>query len=290
MNPTNINYSYSDQYSDYMELANYSPQTIKSYTSTINNFFSFVRINIGMNEGFMDYCRAYLLFLKRSDLSWSTINMKYSALKLFCTKILDDDWDIEELPRPKQEKKLIRILSQQEVGRLLETPSLLKHRTILYLFYATGIRISELVNLKLGDIDSDRLELFIRLGKGNKDRIVDIPSCVIPVLRSYYRLFKPKEYLFEGQSKTRKQYSKSSINKILSRARKTANITKRLTPHTLRHCYATHHLENGTDLVYIKEQLGHKDISTTEKYLHLCGEIRRQINHPIEELQIDILR
>jgi len=210
-------------------------------------------------------------------------------LKLFCEAILNKDWDMETLKRPRAEKRMTRILSMQEVRSIIQATSSLKHRAILYLFYATGIRISELTNLRIEDIDSDRHELFVRKGKGNKDRVIDLPSCVLPILRKYYKQYKPKQYLFEGMSKTQLQYSHSSIHKIIKRSKTKAKIRKKISAHTLRHSYATHHLENGTDLVYIKEQLGHKDLSTTEKYLHLCGSRRRQIHHPIESLQIDLL-
>lgn len=158
------------------------------------------------------------------------------------------------------------------------------------MFYATGVRKSELVNIKISDIDSDRLELFVCQGKGNKDRIVQLPSCVIPILRVYYKAYRPKEYLFEGQSQSSSKYSTSSIDKILGRAKLNTKIRKRVCAHALRHCYATHHLESGTDLVFIKEQLGHRNLSTTEKYLHLCSEIPRQIHHPIEQLHLQVLR
>lgn len=281
--------AYIGRYTDYMELTNYSPSTVSAYSKSVVQFLNFVRDNTVSNKEYIEYCQSYLLSLRKNRRTWGTINIHYSALKLFCIHILSKEWEIEKLPRPKPEKKLVRILSKREISQVLTSPKSLKHRTMLYLFYATGIRISELTNIKLGDIDSDRLELFVRQGKGKKDRIVDIPSCIIPVLRLYYKTFRPKEYLFEGASKRRRQYSHSSIHKILTRAKKKMKIEKAMSAHTLRHCYATHHLENGTDLVYIKEQLGHTDIATTEKYLHLCSEIKRQIHHPIEELQIDLL-
>jgi len=200
-------------------------------------------------------------------------------------KIKRDKWDMDHLPRPKTSKPLPRILSQQEVVRLIEAPSNLKHRVIIAFIYATGLRISETLNIKLSDIDSDRLELFIHQGKGNKDRIVRIPQKLLGLLRVYYKKFKPKNYLFEGVIEAQK-YSSASVRKILLKARSRAKITKPVSPHTLRHCYATHHLENGTDLVYLKEQLGHSKLMTTAKYIHLCQKRQRHINHPFEKLTI----
>ena len=172
---------------------------------------------------------------------------------------------------------------------MIEAPSNLKHRVIIAFIYATGLRISETLNLKLSDIDSDRLELFIHQGKGNKDRIVRIPQKLLQLLRVYYKKYKPKNYLFEGAIEAQR-YSSGSVRKILLRARKQTKITKPVSPHTLRHCYATHHLENGTDLVYLKEQLGHSKLMTTAKYIHLCQKRQRHINHPFEKLTINILK
>ena len=281
--------AYISSFNDIMELGNYSPQTINAYSTAISSFFNFVKMDKNESCDFMEYCKMYLLYLRRSKRSWGTVNIHYSALKLFCVRVLSTQWDMDKLPRPKTEKRLVRLLSKQEVKAILISPQSLKHRAMLYLFYATGLRISELVNLKLGDIDSDRKEIFVRRAKGAKDRIVDLPPCVIPILREYYRQYRPKVYLFEGCSKNHAMYSHSSIHKILVKAKKKTKIEKPLSAHTFRHCYATHHLENGTDLVYIKEQLGHKDLATTEKYIHLCGHRARRIHHPIEDLQIDIM-
>ena len=290
MDKSNTEAAYLEAYKQTLDLRNFSPKTIKSYYKCIQSFFNYSKLHSDPSLLYVDYVKSYLLDLKKQKRSWSTINVNYSALKLFCVSTLNRVWDIEHLPRPKSAKKLFRILSKQEVVRLIESPRSLKHRTILFMLYATGIRKSELINIKIGDIDSDRLELYVCQGKGNKDRIVQLPPCVIPILRAYYTSYRPKEYLFEGQSETSAKYSASSIHKILRRAKIKTNIRKRVCAHALRHCYATHHLESGTDLVFIKEQLGHRNLSTTEKYLHLCGEIQRLINHPIEHLHIEVIR
>ena len=170
---------------------------------------------------------------------------------------------------------------------MIESPSNLKNRVIIAFIYATGLRISEALNIKLSDIDSDRLELFVHQGKGYKDRIVRIPKKLLVLLRVYYTKYTPQKYLFEGAIEAQK-YSSGSVRKILLRARKRTKITKPVSPHILRHCYATHHLENGTDLVYLKEQLGHSKLMTTAKYIHLCQKRPRHINHPFEKLTIKI--
>ena len=132
-------------------------------------------------------------------MSWSSINGYYSAIKILCVKILRKEWNVDHLPRAKTAKKLPRILSQNEVVRLIESPHSLKHRMIIMLMYATGLRISEVLHLRLCDIDSDRNEIYVNQGKGAKDRIVRVPSKLIDILRVYYKRYRPKEYLFEGQ-------------------------------------------------------------------------------------------
>ncbi len=281
--------TYLKRYNEYLTLKNYSSGTITIYLSTLRIFFKYCKEHSEATIDFQEYARRYILDVQSRGFSWSTINIQYSSLKLFCIKIKRDKWDVDHLPRPKKSKLLPRILSQQEVVRLIETPSNLKHRVIIAFMYATGLRISEALNIKLSDIDSDRLELFIHQGKGYKDRIVRIPEKLLDLLRVYYKKYKPKKYLFEGAIAAQR-YSGASVRKIILKARSGAKITKPVSPHTLRHCYATHHLENGTDLVYLKEQLGHSKLMTTAKYIHLCQKRQRHINHPFEKLTINIHR
>ncbi len=280
---------YQKEYEEYLILKNYSQGTLELYMRALVSFFEYCRSNRDDTKGYQNYARGYILEFRSKGLSWSTLNIHYSSLKLFCTKIRREQWDIDHLPRPKGSKTLPRILSEQEVVRLIEAPSNFKHRFVIAFMYATGLRISEVLNLKINDVDGDRLELFIRQGKGGKDRLVRIPQKLLVLLRIYYKQFKPKEYLFEGSIKGT-AYAYASIRKILLNAKRKAKIGKRVSPHTMRHCYATHHLENGTDLVYLKEQLGHSKLMTTAKYIHLCQKQQRHINHPFEKFTMNILR
>ena len=177
------------------------------------------------------------------------------------------------------------ILSQQDVVRLIEHAPLYKHQVFLTFVYGTGLRLGEAVGIEIDDIDSARLQIRVNKGKGNKDRMVQVPGCLIEVLRDYYRHYKPKKYLFNGVNKG-SQLSRRSAQWSITRARKLAGITKTATVHTLRHCYATHHIENGTDLVFLQQQLGHKNLKTTAKYVRLCMERYRRINHPLVSLPI----
>ena len=183
------------------------------------------------------------MHLRNQGKSWSTINSNYSSLKLLYEQILKGEWIAANLPRPKMPKKLPRILSQQEIARLIAAPSCFKHRVIIIFLYATGLRISEALNIKVSDIDSQRLEIYVSQGKGNKDRLVTLSEALLQVLRKYYLVYKPQLYLFQGLSSCGR-YSKSSVRKILIGARRKAKISKQVSAHTLRHCYATHYLEN----------------------------------------------
>jgi len=276
-------------YRDYLILKNYSQRTIETYYRFTSTFLDYCCDQKDPSLFFKDYSRKFLLSLKAKGYSWPTINGYYSAIKLFCIKVLKRDWDVEHLPRPITSKKLPRILSQEEVVKLIESPRSFKHRVIIILMYATGLRISEVLHLKLSDIDSDRKEIFINQGKGNKDRMVQVPTKILNLLRIYYKMYQPKVYLFEGQGETSRRYSASSIRKILKRAQVDSQIAKKVSPHTLRHCYATHHLECGTDIVFLKEQLGHTNLNTTTVYIHLCRTRYRHVNHPIDQLTIKIL-
>jgi len=278
---------YLQGFKEYMVLKNYSIQTLRSYESCVKGFFNYCKNHKEANFSFHNYVQRYLLFLREKGLAWATINANYSALKILYVHVLKGQWEVENLPRPKMPKYIPRILSPQEVVSLIEAPKSFKHRVIIAFLYATGLRISEALNIKVSDIDSDRLEIFVSQGKGHKDRLVSLSEKLLQILRQYYLVYKPQNYLFTGLSCSGK-YSKSSVRKILLSAKIKAKISKPVSPHTLRHCYATHHLENGTDLVYLKEQLGHNNIKTTAKYIHLCGHRQRHIIHPIDIMQINI--
>lgn len=178
---------------------------------------------------------------------------------------------IEHIPFPKQEKKLPVILSREEVARVFQTVENLKHRTILMTLYATGLRISEALSLELPDIDSSRMLVRVRQGKGKKDRYVPLSETLLEQLRSYWRHYRPGSWLFPGQD-PRQPLEKSSIQRVCQEAGRRAGLTKRLHPHQLRHCFATHLLEAGTDLRTIQVRLGHRSLQTTSVYLHVAAQ------------------
>jgi len=188
------------------------------------------------------------------------------------------------IQRPKKGRNLPSVLSEQEVQLILNSTDNLKHKAILSLIYSAGLRRSELINLQSGDIDSKRMYVIIRSGKGNKDRYSILSEKVLELLRQYFREYKPREWLFEGQYGG--QYSATSIQNILKQAVRRAGIKKRVTVHTLRHCFATHLLEHGVDLRYIQELLGHQNPKTTEIYTHITQRGLGKIKSPIDGLDI----
>ena len=191
--------------------------------------------------------------------------------KLF-REVLNIEWSFKKLPRAKRERHLPELISQADVEKLiLGVSKNIKHQTILITLYASGMRVGELRKLTIQDILSDRNQIRIIKGKGGKDRYVNIPTLLIEVLRIYYKSQKPKHYLFFGRYKEN-MISVSAVRWAIGKSKKRMNINKKASTHTLRHCYATHHLECGTDLVYLQMNMGHKHLKTTARYIHLCKE------------------
>jgi site-specific recombinase XerD len=230
--------------------------------------------------------KSYLLKRIKSGKSWSTINGDYSALRKYFREVANLSWSIKKVPRPRKEDRLPEILSKEDVQKIIEHAVIYKHQVFLTFVYATGLRLSESLNIKITDIDGNRKQIRVSKGKGSKDRYITIPDCLLQLLRNYWRSYRPKVYLFNGK-RPESRFSNRAAQWSMIRAKEKAKMTKPASIHTLRHCYATHHIEAGTDLVYLQEQLGHKHLRTTAKYVHLCMEERvRQINHPISSMSI----
>ena len=272
-------------YRSYLRLRNFQRSTVVMYTRTLHIFLTYVLAEFSGEVLTQDHAQRYLLMRVDSGKAWSTINADYSALRKYYKVLKDYPWSLKKLPRPKREKKLPAILSKEEVALLIQSAPTFKHQVFLTFLYATGVRLSEATHVKIEDIDSDRMQIRIHRGKGAKDRRVVLNEKLLNLLRSYYRIYKPEKYLFNGQVKGA-AYSSSAGQWSIRRGRSLAGITKKCSIHTLRNCYATHHLELGTDLVFLQEQLGHKHLKTTAKYIRLCIHRYRQINHPIEEIEI----
>jgi len=238
------------------------------------------------SEEVIDYIE-YLTDVRKVSVSYR--NQTISALKFLYRKVLRRPLIIEELPRPKKERKLPTVLSKDEVTRLLDSVRNRKHRAILMLVYSAGLRESEVVRLKLEDIDVERRLIHIKGSKGRKDRYTLLSSVALEALRDYYRFYRPRKWLFPGKRKDR-HISARTVQKVVTAAGKRAGIRKKLTTHTLRHSFATHLLENGTDLRYIQELLGHKSSKTTQIYTHVNRKDLARIVSPLDRIasgQID---
>ena len=252
-----------------MRVRNYSERTVASYVTSISNLSKYFNLSPEKINREQVISYAYYL-IRKKQVSVSSINQLISAWKVFQVDVLGNPWEDFRLKRPKKEKKIPQVLSQQEALKLIDTPRNLKHRIILKLAYATGLRRAELLALKLTHIDSARNVLRVIKGKGNKSREVPAPDTLIRELRQYYKSFRPKSYLFEGY-KPGIQYSATSIEKIVKNAALKAGIKKDISPHVLRHSFATHMLEKGVNLKRLQIILGHNSLKTTSIYLHLAN-------------------
>ena len=261
----------------------YSERTIKVYLECLQLFFRFFsekRIDEIENQDLVDFNNRYIL---ANGYSATLQNQVVNALKLFYRRMEGAKLEADQLERPRRSHPLPNVLSKEEVAAILQNIKNQKHRTMLSLIYACGLRRSELLNLKPLQIDSKRHLLIILNGKGMKDRVIPISDKVITMLRDYYKLYKPSKWLFEGQN-AGQQYSESSLQEVLKIAIRKARIKKPVTLHWLRHSYATHLLEAGTDLRYIQELLGHKSSKTTEIYTHVSEKSLLKISSPFDNL------
>lgn len=267
----------------YLFSKRYSPNTIDTYSDALKSFLTFCNtktIKEITNEDVIAYNNDYIL---KKKFSTSYQNQVVNAIKLFFKIVKETAIEIDKIHRPKREKVLPNVLSKEEIKAILEAPKNIKHKAMLSMIYSCGLRRSELLNLKPNDIDSKRNVVQIRQSKGKKDRITPLSPKILELLRNYYKEYSPKTYLFEGQEKNT-QYSPRSLEEVLKKSIKLATIKKPVTLHWLRHSYATHLLESGTDLRYIQELLGHNSSKTTEIYTHVSTKNIQQIKSPFDDL------
>lgn len=251
----------------YMERRGYSALTVKSYISWVSHFAQhYGKSPDLLNE---DDIGAYLDYLNRGrGLSRSSVACCYSGIKLLWEKVLGRGWDKLRLPRGKNAKTLPEVLSEEEVRQLVSQTRNLKHRTMLKVLYATGIRVGELVKLKPVDIDSRRMVIRVEMGKGRKSRYTVLSLSMLEELRSYWLKYRPRFYLFEGAVAGR-PISIRTVQAAFKQACRRAGLRKQVGVHVLRHSFATHLLENGVDTLTLKALLGHSEVSTTARYVHV---------------------
>jgi site-specific recombinase XerD len=251
-----------------MTLRNLAPRTIQVYVERVAAFAR--HFNASPECLGPDQIRAYLLHLvQERHVSWSYYNQARCALQFLYRITLRRDDLGESVPCPKQPRKLPVVLSLEEVARFLGAISCLKHRVLLMTAYATGLRVSEVTQLRIADIDSQRMVIRIRQAKGQKDRFVVLSPRLLEILRHYGKAAQPGDYLFPG-AQPDQHLSSSSVHRVCQAARRRAGLDKHVTVHTLRHSFATHLLEDGTNVRTIQILLGHRSLSTTARYLHVA--------------------
>jgi len=281
-----FNYYYLPQFEKKLKLKGYSHNSIKAYLNHNKSFIKYIRKNLF--EIKMSDVNDYVLYLlDELNNTHSYANQFISAFKTFNNLILELDGINNKLLRPKKKKKLPKVLNKREVKEIIAAVDNLKHQLILILTYSAGLRVSEVVKLKISDIDSDRMLIYVRSAKGYKDRYTLLSESALTKLRLYVRAFQVHKYdgqwLFPGQDKD-KHLSKRSAQKVFKRACKKAGINKEVGIHSLRHSFATHLLEQGVDLRYIQNLLGHKSSATTEIYTHVSNKNLIEITNPFDKL------
>lgn len=269
-------------YIDQLKLKGYSPNTIRCYTTEFSQLLKTLK-SYPVNQLSTDKLRGYFLYcINTLKLSENMIHSRMNAIKFYFEQVLNNEKFFMDIPRPKKPSLLPKALSTHDIKKMLGTIDNQKHELLLKMTYGMGLRVSELVNLKITDIDSKRMQVLISQSKGKKDRYVNLPESVLDLLRKYYLQYKPKYYLFEGQYGG--QYSARSVQAVFKKAMQKAKINKKIGVHSLRHSYATHLIEQGTDIRFVQELLGHKEIKTTMIYTGLTDQTKRKIKSPLDNL------
>jgi site-specific recombinase XerD len=263
-----------------LQLKGYSKKTVDNYTKAVERLVGFYKkppLRISAEE-----IKEYIIHLKNEKkLDAATCNLNLAAIKYFYRYFKKDDADISNISQQKQIKKIPVVLSTGEVQNLLEHISNLKHKAILTTIYSAGLRLNELVHLEIRDVDSKRMSLHIRDGKGKKDRYTILSSKTLELLRLYYKCYKPRRWLFEGRTPG-KPVCPRLIQSIITAAVRKVKLGKKVSSHTLRHSFATHLLEAGYQLQLIQHVLGHKNVKTTTVYTHVTDIMRENLKSPLD--------
>lgn len=273
----------SDRMLEDLRIRNYAPNTQKAYIDRVAKFVAHFNNTPPSRLGPKEI-RAYQVHLvEKKKCSWTMLNQTVCALRFFYGKTLGQEWTIKHIPYAKSEKKLPVVLSQSEASTLLRVADNMTHLAMILLAYSAGLRVSEIANLELKDIDSNRMIIHVRKGKGRKDRIVPLSPVLLSIAREHWLIERPQKLLFPGRDPNR-PISSASIEKVVRNTAKAAGIKKRVTPHTLRHSFATHHLEGGTDLRTLQLLMGHSSLKSTFVYLHISTDRIDAAKTPLELL------
>ncbi|RYZ23636.1 MAG: integrase [Chitinophagaceae bacterium] len=274
------------RFTELLRLKGYSINTQRTYCNEFHFFLRMLGTTPAANLA-RDEVQGYLLvLLQEKRYTEAHLHTAVNALKFYYEKVEGREKEFYNLPRPKKVLALPDVLAEEEVVSLIAATPNLKHRALLMTAYSAGLRVSELVHLKLVDIDSKRMLIHVRRGKGKKDRYVGLSQKLLEVLRQYFVQYRPRDYLFEGERGG--PYSARSAQEVLQAAKRAAGIEKRGSIHMLRHSYATHLLEGGTDIRYIQDLLGHFDLKTTVRYAHVAKKGPTTIQSPLDRLDLNL--
>jgi len=275
------------EYKNRLLLKGYSPSTIRTYCNEFHIFLESLKNNSAKGLTPSQLQRYILYCINQLKLSENTIHSRMNALKFYYEQILHKEKMFFEIPRPKKPKLLPGIFNQDEIAAIINSVANKKHKAMLMLAYSGGLRVSEIVSIKTFQIDSKRMTIFIRQAKGKKDRMVTLSPVLLVMLREYAKEYKPdrKGYLFVGSSPGT-PYSTRSLQEVLQAAKKKAGVIKPGSIHSLRHSFATHLIEKGTDVTMIQKLLGHNDIKTTLIYLHTSNKDLMKIISPLDDLKL----
>lgn len=267
------------EYFDKLEIKRYAMNTVKGYVNCFERFINYYKDRdlLHINERDIN---EYLQKLVRDEVSNSYINQALNSIKFYYEVVLDMPSRFYHIERPIKQQKLPKVLSKEQIQAMINLTKNIKHKCIIALLYSAGLRRSELLALKIGDIDSKRMLIMVNSTKNNKDRYTLLSQNLLKDLRVYYQEYHPKKYLFEGMHGG--PYGASSVKSLVDKAARLAGISVRVTPHILRHSFATHLLENGTDIRYIQKLLGHSSVQTTEIYTHVATHVLKAIKSPLD--------
>lgn len=272
---------YLEMYSEDLRLKNYAANTIENYCSQVALFLKYhEKVATKPSEISEKQIKAWLLQAN----SINGRKHRISAVKLFYKLTGKQPLKFKYIEYPKADKKLPIVFSVEEIQKLFNACENLKHKVILSLLYSTGLRVSELINLKWEHIDRSRMIINVIEAKGKKDRQVMLPESLIPLLEKYYKAYKPKEYVLNGQFGL--QYSEKSVNEVLKQLAEKAGIKKRIHAHLMRHCSFTHMVEQGTDINLIQRLAGHSNVKTTAIYTHISHNLISKINSPLAAIRL----
>ncbi len=272
-------------YLEQLALKKYSKSTLQTYRNEFMQLLQLLK-DLHVQDLTPEHLKRYMLYcVVKLQLSENTLHSRLNALKFYYEQVLKREKFFWEIPRPKKHIILPKVLGEQEIARLFNAVTNKKHKAILFTAYSAGLRVSEAVRLKMSDIDSDRMQILIEKAKGKKDRYVTLSPILLDVLRSYLKEQKkrPKTFLFEGEVEN-EPYPSRTAQKVFQRAKEKAGIQKHVSFHSLRHSFATHLLEKGVDIRFIKDILGHFSIKTTERYLHVTREKLVNISSPLDDI------